>query len=127
MTKKKINFRDPIVERVVDKFVSRSDVGYAKYGNTLHDERTKKMKGLFKYLNDVQEELMDAVLYIQACKEDIQDLSEEALIQDFKEVDLDFFEDKGHPYTFKIDEENDKEYWHGNATIKYDKVTFSIK
>ena len=30
MTKKEIKFRDPVVERVVDKFVSRSDVGYAK-------------------------------------------------------------------------------------------------
>ena len=40
MTKKEIKFRDQVVERVVDKFVSRSDVGYAKYGKTLHDERT---------------------------------------------------------------------------------------
>ena len=61
MTEKNIAFRDPIVERVVDKFISRSDIGFAKYGNTLHDERTKKMKGLFKYLNDVQEELMGSV------------------------------------------------------------------
>jgi hypothetical protein len=105
MTEKNIVFRDPVVERVVEKFVSRSDIGYAKYGNTLHDERTKKMKGLFKYLNDVQEELMDAVLYIQACKEEIQDLTEEALIQDFRDVDLDDIEDKGHPYAFTIDEE----------------------
>ena len=48
MTEKTIAFRDPVVERVVDKLVSRSDVGFAKYGQTLHDERTKKMKGLFK-------------------------------------------------------------------------------
>lgn len=106
MRKQEIEFRDPIVERVVEKFVSRSDIGYAKYGNTLHDERTKKMKGLFKYLNDVQEELMDAVLYIQACKEEIQDLTEEALIQDFKDVGLDNFEDKGHPCAFTIDEKD---------------------
>lgn len=65
MNKKEINFRDPIVERVVEKFVSRSDVGFEKYGHTLHDERTKKMKGLAKYLNDVQEELLDGILYIQ--------------------------------------------------------------
>ena len=91
MNKKEINFRDPIVERVVEKFVSRSDVGFEKYGHTLHDERTKKMKGLAKYLNDVQEELMDAILYIQACREEIQDLTEEALIKDFEDADyLDF-------------------------------------
>jgi len=104
MTEKNIVFRDPVVEKVVDKLVSRSDVGFAKYGQTLHDERTKKMKGLFKYLNDVQEELMDAVLYIQACKEEIQDLTEEALIQNVRDVNLDDFEDKGHPYAFTIDE-----------------------
>jgi len=81
ITRKTIGFRDPVVERVVNKFVSRSDVGFAKYGTTLHDERTLKMKGLQKYLNDIQEELMDAVLYIQAARDELQDLSEESLIQ----------------------------------------------
>ena len=80
MTKKEIKFRDPVVERVVDKFISRSDVGFAKYGTTLEDERTIKMKDLHKYLNDIQEELMDAVLYIQSARDELQDLSEEALI-----------------------------------------------
>ena len=70
---KEVTFRDPVVERVVDRFIERSDVGYAKYGTTLHEERTTKMKDLLKYLNDVQEELMDAVLYLQTAKEDIID------------------------------------------------------
>ena len=39
------------------------------------------MKGLQKYLNDVQEELMDAVLYIQSARDELQDLTEESLIQ----------------------------------------------
>ena len=56
-------------------------MGFAKYGSTLDDERKLKMKGLTKYLNDIQEELMDAVLYIQAAREELQDLSEEALIE----------------------------------------------
>ena len=81
ITRKTIGFRDPVVERVVSKFISRSDVGFAKYGTTLHDERTLKMKGLQKYLNDIREELMDAVLYIQAARDELQDLSEESLIQ----------------------------------------------
>ena len=93
MNKKEINFRDPIVERVVEKFVSRSDVGFEKYGHTLHDERTKKMKGLGKYLNDVQEELMDATLSIPACREEIQDLTEEVLIKDFENADYLEFEE----------------------------------
>jgi hypothetical protein len=73
MKSKTIIFRDPVVERVCDKFVKRSDVGYAKYGRTLHDERTGRHKNLAGYLNDVQEELMDAILYIQAAKEEISD------------------------------------------------------
>ena len=85
MRSKEIKFRDPVVERVVDKFVSRSDVGFAKYGTTLEDERRLKMKGLQKYLNDIQEELMDAVLYIQSARDELQDLNEESLIEKFNE------------------------------------------
>ena len=83
MNKKEIKFRDPVVERVVDKFVSRSDIGFAKYNSTLDDERRFKMKNLQGYLNDIQEELMDAVLYVQAARDELQDLSEEALIDRF--------------------------------------------
>ena len=81
MRKKEITFRDPVVERVCDKFVSRSDVGYKKYGQTLDSERTTGVKDLAAYLNDVQEELMDAILYIQAAREELRDLNEESLIQ----------------------------------------------
>ena len=71
-------FRDPVVKNVVDQFVSRSDVGYEKYGSTLDDERRFKMKDLAGYLKDVQEELMDAILYIQAAREEIQDKKNES-------------------------------------------------
>jgi len=71
MISKKIKFRDPVVERVVDKFVSRSDIGYEKYGQTLDNERKTGVKDLAAYLNDVQEELMDAILYIQAAREEL--------------------------------------------------------
>ena len=84
-SRKSYGFRDPVVRNVVDKFVERSDVGYAKYGSTLDDERRFKMKGLQKYLNDIQEELMDAVLYIQAARDELQDLHEESLIDKFKD------------------------------------------
>ena len=82
--RKSYGFRDPVVKNVVDKFVSRSNVGYEKYGSTLDDERRFKMKGLQKYLNDIQEELMDAILYIQTARDELQDLSEEALIDKIK-------------------------------------------
>ena len=88
MRSKEIKFRDPVVERVVDKFVERSDVGFKKYGTTLEDERRLKMKCLQKYLNDIQEELMDAVLYIQAARDELQDLHEESLIQRCTDEDI---------------------------------------
>ena len=84
-SRKEYGFRDPVVRNVVDKFVSRSDVGFEKYGSTLDDERRLKMKSLQGYLNDVQEELMDAVLYIQSARDELQDLSEESLIDKFKQ------------------------------------------
>ena len=71
MKTKEMNFRDPVVERVCDKFVTRSDVGYKKYGQTLDNERRTGVKDLAAYLNDVQEELMDAILYIQAAREEL--------------------------------------------------------
>ncbi len=64
-------FRDPVVKNVVDKFVKRSDIGFKKYGSTLDDERRNKHKDLLGYLNDIQEELMDAILYIQAAREEL--------------------------------------------------------
>ena len=91
-SRKEYGFRDPVVRNVVDKFVKRSDVGYAKYGSTLDDERRLKMKGLQKYLNDIQEELMDAVLYIQAARDELQDLHEESLIRKFIEDEEEDFD-----------------------------------
>ena len=76
MNEKKIKFRDPVVERVVDKFVERSDTGFKKYGRTLDSERTGGHKDLLGYLNDIQEELMDAVLYIQAAREELKEAND---------------------------------------------------
>jgi hypothetical protein len=81
---KEVEFRDPVVERVVDRFIERSDVGYDKYGTTLHEERTTKMKDLLKYLNDIQEELMDAVLYLQTAKEEIEDTKKTLTYPEFR-------------------------------------------
>jgi hypothetical protein len=76
MNEKEIKFRDPVVERVVDKFIERSDTGYRKYGRTLDSERTEGHKDLLGYLNDIQEELMDAVLYIQAAREELMEAND---------------------------------------------------
>ena len=84
MCRESYGFRDPVVKNVVDKFVKRSDVGYEKYGSTLDDERRFNIKNLQGYLNDIQEELMDAVLYIQTAREELRDMSEEAMIDKFR-------------------------------------------
>jgi hypothetical protein len=73
MKQKTIDFRDPVVERVVDKFVGRSDVGYKKYGVTLEEDPSK----MLEWLNHLQEELMDAVLYLQKAKEKYEASSSE--------------------------------------------------
>jgi hypothetical protein len=80
INKKQIEFRDPVVERVVDKFVSRSDVGFAKYGVTLNDDKSN----LFQWINHLQEELMDAVLYLQKLKESSTEEMQEALLRNIK-------------------------------------------
>ena len=70
----RMKFRDPVVQRVCEKFTQRSDEGFEKYGRTLHAERTGGHKDLLGYLNDVQEELMDAILYIQTARELIDEV-----------------------------------------------------
>ena len=88
-----IEFRDPVVKRVVQKFVDRSNVGFKKYGRTLNSERLGGHKDLVAYLNDIQEELMDAILYIQTAREELADLREDALVRKLKENYGGSFED----------------------------------
>jgi len=76
MKSQKIKFRDPVVQCVVNKFVDRSDVGYAKYGKTLRDDHSD----IYVWLNHLQEELMDATLYLQRLKEEISTLREEKML-----------------------------------------------
>jgi hypothetical protein len=68
-----MQFRDPVVERVCRKFTDRSDVGYEKYGVTLEDDPSE----MLEWLNHLQEELMDAVLYLQKAKETYETQSSE--------------------------------------------------
>ena len=87
MEKQEIEFRDPVVKRVVNKFVSRSDVGYSKYGITLEDDPSK----MFEWLNHLQEELMDAVLYLQKAKEVYSADIQEDLLSELEVVDEEVF------------------------------------
>ena len=69
--------RDKIIERVINKIKQRSDVGYKKYGVTLQDDD----QTLDKWLTHIQEELMDAVNYIEKVKAVLSDEIEEAMIK----------------------------------------------
>ena len=92
VSRESYGFRDPVVKNVVDKFVERSDVGYEKYGRTLDDERRGKHKDLAGYLNDIQEELMDAILYIQTAREEL--VEREAKVRAFAHDVLMDYEDE---------------------------------
>lgn len=56
---------DKIVEDVLSRFKQRSKVGVQKYGTTLYDSPD----GFYTFLNHLQEELMDATLYIEKLKQ----------------------------------------------------------
>ena len=55
---------DSILEEVIYKMRERSEVGIKKYKTTLDREDLSH----FDWLNHLQEELMDAILYIQKLK-----------------------------------------------------------
>lgn len=59
--------KDSVINSVVDKILSRSDVGIKKYNTTL--DRTDLT--LKDWLTHLQEELMDAVNYITRIKNDL--------------------------------------------------------
>ena len=61
--------KDKIVENVISKFSNRSDVGVKKYGTTLEENELT----LIQWLNHLQEELMDATLYVQKLKEELEE------------------------------------------------------
>ena len=56
--------KDPIVQSVIDKFQERSDVGIKKYGTTLQDNELTPLE----WMTHLQEELMDATLYLEKLK-----------------------------------------------------------
>lgn len=59
---------DKIVKSVIDKYAERSEVGQKKYGTTLErDDLT-----LVEWLKHLQEELMDATLYVEKLKAELE-------------------------------------------------------
>lgn len=56
------------VQSVIDKFRSRSEIGTAKYGTTLAENDLP----LIDWLDHLQEELMDAINYIERIKQELK-------------------------------------------------------
>ena len=59
--------KDTVVESVIDSFKKRSNVGFKKYGTNLD----RKDLSALEWLNHLQEELQDAILYAERLKKDL--------------------------------------------------------
>jgi hypothetical protein len=68
-----VKTNDEIVQRVIE-------IGQKKYGATMMGEIKNEVKDLDRFLVDVQEEIMDALLYIQAARVCLRDEVEEAML-----------------------------------------------
>ena len=73
LSKMRIKTEDEIVRAVLAKMDERSLIGQKKYGATMMEEIKGEKKDLNRFLVDVQEELMDALLYIEAAKRCLED------------------------------------------------------
>ena len=101
----KIRTKDAIVQAVLRKMDERSLVGQQKYGATMMQEIEGQEKDLNRFLIDVQEELMDALLYIEAAKRCLQDEIEDAMINRINVVGQNG-NDGLHYHDIEINEEN---------------------
>ena len=75
--------KDKIIQNVINKIQKRSEVGFKKYGVTLYDDN----QPLDTWLNHIQEELMDAVNYIEKTRMSLREEIEECYIRDLKVKD----------------------------------------
>ena len=73
--------RDQIIKQVINKIQSRSDIGFKKYGVTMQDDNETTLDG---WLQHLQEELMDAVNYLEKARMVLRDEVEECYIRDAK-------------------------------------------
>tara|TARA_B100002019_G_scaffold271041_1_gene265119 strand:- start:85 stop:381 length:297 start_codon:yes stop_codon:yes gene_type:complete len=76
-----IKTKDKIVQAVLRKMDERSIIGQQKYGATMLEEIEGQVKDLDRFLVDVQEEIMDALLYIEAARRCLTDEIEEAMLR----------------------------------------------
>ena len=60
--------KDTIVKSVLDKYKQRSEVGIKKYNKTMD----RNDLNLLDWLTHLQEELMDATLYVEKLKQEFK-------------------------------------------------------
>ena len=70
------------LQEVINKIKSRSDVGFKKYGVTLADDD----QPLDRWLQHLQEELMDAVNYLEKARSVLREEIEECYVKDAEEL-----------------------------------------
>ena len=88
MNKYVVKTDDKIVQQVIEKIDQRSLIGQAKYGAMMMEEVEGKDKDLNDFLTDVQEEIMDALLYIEAARRCLQDEVEEVYLKQLNEKEI---------------------------------------
>jgi len=81
-----IKTKDKIVRNVLRKMDERSLIGQKKYGATMMEEIEGQKKDLGRFIVDVQEELMDAILYLESARHCLKDEIEEALYAKARKV-----------------------------------------
>ena len=117
----KIRTEDKIVQAVLRKMDERSLIGQKKYGATMMEEIEGQEKDLNRFLIDVQEELMDALLYIEAAKRCLADEVEEVMLN---RINVEY--DKVSPCSAHAFEEDDERMkviaQNGNTGEHYEKT-----
>ena len=73
MSKYQVKTKDKIVQNILKKMDQRSLIGKKKYGDTMDSEIDRGQKNLIDFMTDVQEELMDALLYLESAKKCLGD------------------------------------------------------
>jgi|TARA_R110000787_G_scaffold35790_2_gene91684 hypothetical protein len=61
--------QDSTIERVLNNFKDRADNGMIKYGTSMAGNKGN----LMYWIQNLQEELMDSVAYVERIKQDLED------------------------------------------------------
>jgi len=76
----RIKTEDPIVHKIIKKIYERRECGMKKYGQSMMQEVVNREKDLGAFIIDVQEELMDAILYLESARHCLRDEIEDAML-----------------------------------------------